>query len=99
MRLLDCQTATGITWHYGVRLFHPYFFSLLAQPGDETFLFCGGFAFGFVWLCCFGFVFGFNCLIRLFFTQKLWSLSSLSGRALDLLRDLCLGTPSIFTSL
>ena len=39
------------------------------------------------------------CLIPSSFTQKLWSLSSLTGRALDLLLDLCLGPPSLFTSL
>ena len=65
----------------GVRLFHPHSFSRLAQPGDETFLFCGGFGCfvcGFAWLgFLFGFVFGFDCLIPLFFTQKLWSLQVL----------------------
>ena len=35
----------------------------------------------------------------LLFTQKLWSVSCLSGRALDLRLDLCLGAPSFFTSL
>ena len=40
-----------------------------------------------------------NCLTPAFFTQKLWSLSSLSGRALDLRVDLRLVALSIFTSL
>ena len=40
-----------------------------------------------------------NCLTPAFFTQKLWSFSCLSGRALDLRVDLCLVALSIFTSL
>ena len=40
-----------------------------------------------------------NCLTPAFFTQKLWSFSCLSGRALDLRADLRLVALSIFTSL
>ena len=40
-----------------------------------------------------------NCLTPAFFTQKLWSFSCLSGRALDLRVDLCLFALSIVTSL
>ena len=59
----------------------------------------GGWFLCFVWVCCFGSVFVFELSHSLLFTQKLWSFSGLSGRALDLLLDLCLGAPSIFTSL
>ena len=53
----------------------------------------------FVLLCVFGSVLVFDLSHSLLFTQKLWSVSGLSGRALDLRLDLCLGAPSIFTSL
>ena len=86
----------------GVRLSHPLFFLSLALPGDETFLFCGGW-WVFVWwlvlcfclCCCFGSVFCFKLSHSLLFTQKLWRFSGLSERALDLLLGLCLGVPSI----
>ena len=59
----------------------------------------GGWFLCFVWVCCLGSVFVFELSHSLLFTQKLWRFSGLSGRALDLLLDLCLGAPSIFTSL
>ena len=46
----------------GVRLFHPLFFSRLAQPGDETFLFCGG-----LWVGLFCVLFGFVVLVLFLF--------------------------------
>ena len=81
---------------------HPLFFLSLALPGDETFLFCGGW-WVFVWwlvlcfclCCCFGSFFCFKLSHSLLFTQKLWRFSGLSERALDLLLGLCLGVPSI----
>ena len=124
-RVVDCQTETGITWHYLAlacrdfdfctwseddyyghywleKLSHPLFFLSLALPGDETFLFCGGW-WVFVWwlvlcfclCCCFGSVFCFKLSHSLLFTQKLWRFSGLSERALDLLLGLCLGVPSV----
>ena len=54
-----------------------------------------------VFVCCLGVVLVCftNCLTSAFFTQKLWSFSCLSGRALDLRIDLRLVALSIFTSL
>ena len=83
----------------GVRLFHPLFFSRLAQPGDETFLFRGGFCrvcfwFCLVWFCCWFLIVSFPFL----HTKAVESFKS-QWKGTGLLRDLCLGAPSIFTSL
>ena len=64
--------------------------------------FCGVWLFGLVFFAVwvlFLFVCFTNCLTPAFFTQKLWSFSCLSGRALDLRVDLCLVALSILTSL
>ena len=55
----------------GVRLFHPLFFSRLAQPGDETFLFCGGF-----WVGLFCVLFGFVVLVLFLVSNCLIPFSS-----------------------
>ena len=55
----------------GVRLFHPFFFSRLAQPGDETILFCGGF-----WVGLFCVLFGFVVLVLFLISNCLIPFSS-----------------------
>ena len=55
----------------GVRLFHPLFFSRLAQPGDETFLFCGCF-----WVGLFCVLFGFVVLVLFLVSNCLIPFSS-----------------------
>ena len=88
----------------GVRLFHPVFFSRLAQPGDETFLFCGGFcAFVFFVFLVFAVLFWFCFGVHLSHSQLLHTKAVESFKSqwkgTRLLQDLCLGPPSLFTSL
>ena len=51
---LKLVLLVGTTWQWPT----PLFFSRLAQPGDETFLFCGG-----LWVGLFCVLFGFVVLV------------------------------------
>ena len=85
----------------GVRLFHPLFSSRLAQPGDEIFLFYGGFwvglfcgLFGFVGFC---FVFWFWIVSFPFLHTK--AVESFKSQWKDTgLTPGLVGAPSVFTT-